>query len=99
VAGFPQWLPRFDPRLGDLGYVVDKVVLEQVPFEYFGFPGQLSCHRLPHINRSLLAAGTTDQMMAELPGECGLTEPSEIIKRTFSDVIKLYFSFKTKTQI
>jgi hypothetical protein len=38
VAGFPPWQPRFDPRSGQVGLVVDKVALGQVFSKYFGFP-------------------------------------------------------------
>jgi hypothetical protein len=33
---------------GEVGFVVDKVVLEQVFSEYFGFPCQSSFHQLLH---------------------------------------------------
>jgi hypothetical protein len=32
------WRAEFDPGSGQVGFVVDKVALEQVFFEYFGFP-------------------------------------------------------------
>jgi hypothetical protein len=35
----------FEPRSGHVGFVVDKVSLEQDFSEYFGFPCQFSCHR------------------------------------------------------
>jgi hypothetical protein len=41
-------LPRFDPRSGYVGFVVDKVELGQVSSEHFGFPCQFSFHRLLH---------------------------------------------------
>jgi hypothetical protein len=43
-----SWLPRrrpgFDPGSGQVGFVVDKVVLEQVLSEHFGFSCLLSFH-------------------------------------------------------
>jgi hypothetical protein len=36
--GFPPRWPGFEPRSGHVGFVVYKVALEQVFFEYFGFP-------------------------------------------------------------
>jgi hypothetical protein len=38
VAGFPPRQPGFDPRLGHVGFVVDKVALGQAFSKYFGFP-------------------------------------------------------------
>jgi hypothetical protein len=38
VAGFPQRRPGFELRSDHVGFVVDKVKLEQVFSEYFGFP-------------------------------------------------------------
>jgi hypothetical protein len=37
VAGFPQRPSRADPKSGYVAFVVDKVVLGQVSFQYFGF--------------------------------------------------------------
>jgi hypothetical protein len=38
VAGFPPRRPGFKPGSSHVGFVVDKVALEQVFSEYFGFP-------------------------------------------------------------
>jgi hypothetical protein len=38
VAGIPPRRPGFDPGSVHVGFVVDKVALEQVFPEYFGFP-------------------------------------------------------------
>jgi hypothetical protein len=48
VAGFPQRRPEFEPGFGQVGLVVDKVVLGQVFSEYFGFPCQSSFHQILH---------------------------------------------------
>jgi hypothetical protein len=40
--------PGFEPGSGHVGFVVDKVALEQVFSEYFGFPCQSSFHQLLH---------------------------------------------------
>jgi hypothetical protein len=40
VAGFALWLSGFNARPGNVGFVVDRMVLGQVSSEYFGFP----CH-------------------------------------------------------
>jgi hypothetical protein len=44
VTSFPSWQPRFEPRSGYEGFVVDKVPLGQVFSKYFSFPCQFSCH-------------------------------------------------------
>jgi hypothetical protein len=38
VTGFPMQQPRFDPRSGNVGFVVDKVAWGGYFSEYFGFP-------------------------------------------------------------
>jgi hypothetical protein len=48
VAGFPTQRPGFEPGLGQIGFVVDKVALGQVFSEYFGFPFQSSFHQILH---------------------------------------------------
>jgi hypothetical protein len=40
VAGFPTKRRYFEPGLGHMGFVVDKVTLGQVFSEYFGFLSQ-----------------------------------------------------------
>jgi hypothetical protein len=57
------------------GFVVDKVALGQVFFrEYFGFPCQVSFHRLLHIHHHLPSgAGTIGQWMADVPSGRSLT--------------------------
>jgi hypothetical protein len=37
VADFPTRRLGFEPKSGHVGFVVDKVALEQVSSEYFGF--------------------------------------------------------------
>jgi hypothetical protein len=54
--------PGFNPRSGQVGFVVDKVVPGQVFSEYFGFPCQSSFHRLLHNHLHLSSgAGTIGQ--------------------------------------
>jgi hypothetical protein len=50
VASFPLRQPRFDPRKGYAGLVVDHVALGLVFSEYFGFPCQFSFLQLLHIH-------------------------------------------------
>jgi hypothetical protein len=79
VAGFPQPRPGFQPRSSHVGFVVDKVALEQVISEYFGFPCQFSFHRLLHIHHHLPpGAGTIDQLVAYIPSGLSLTPSQEI---------------------
>jgi hypothetical protein len=44
LASIPPRRPGFEPRSGHVGFVVDKVALGHVFFEYFGFPCQFSFH-------------------------------------------------------
>jgi hypothetical protein len=88
VAGFPPRLPRFDPRSGHVGFVVDKVALGQVFSEYFCFPCQFSFHRLLHTHHLSTGAGTIGQMVADVPSGLSLTPPQETKKRkNYSTVI------------
>jgi hypothetical protein len=62
VAGFPPRRPGFDSVSGHVGFVVDKVALGQVFFEYFGFPCQSLFHQLLHNHHHLSSgAGTIGQ--------------------------------------
>jgi hypothetical protein len=69
---------------GHVGFVVDKVALEQLFSEYFGFPCQFSFHRLLHIhNHHHLSsgAGTIGQLVADVPSGLSLTSPQETKKQ------------------
>jgi hypothetical protein len=48
VAGFPPRRSGFEPRSGQVGFVVNKVALGQVFSEYFGFPCQFLFHQILH---------------------------------------------------
>jgi hypothetical protein len=65
--------PGFDPRSGHMGFVVDKVALGQVFFEYFGFPCQFSFHRLLHTHHLSSGAGIISQIVADVPSRLSLT--------------------------
>jgi hypothetical protein len=73
VAGLPQWGPGFEPTSGHVGFVVDKVALEQVFSKYFDFPCQFSFHRLLHIHHLSSGACTTGQLVADVPSGLSLT--------------------------
>jgi hypothetical protein len=77
-SGFPLPRPGFYPRSGHVGFVVDKVALNQVFSEYFGFPRQFSFHRLLRIHHHLSSgAGTIGRIVADLPSGLSLTPPKE----------------------
>ena len=60
---------RFKPGSGHVGFVVDKVALEQVFFEYFGFPCQSSFHELFHNHHHLApGAGTVRHKWPQYKG-------------------------------
>jgi hypothetical protein len=49
VASFPLWQPKFNPKLGHVGFVVNKVPLRQVFSENFCFLCQFLFYQLRHI--------------------------------------------------
>jgi hypothetical protein len=53
VAGFPPRRPGFKPGSSLVEFVVDKVALGQVFFEYFGFHCQSSFHQFLHNHHHL----------------------------------------------
>jgi hypothetical protein len=56
-----------------MGFVVDKVALGQVFFEYIGFPCQFSFHPLLHAHHVTSGAGTIVQFVADVPSGLSLT--------------------------
>jgi hypothetical protein len=66
---------------GNVGFVVDKVALRQVFFEYFGFPCQFSFHRMLHTHHLSSGAGTIGQLVADVSNGLSLTSPQETKKR------------------
>jgi hypothetical protein len=76
VASFPPRRPGFDPRSGQVGFVVDNVSLGQVFSENFGFPCQFSFHRLLHTHYHLSSGtGTVGQTVADVPSGISITPP------------------------
>jgi hypothetical protein len=69
LANFSPRRPEFDPRSGHMGSVVDKVAVEQIFSEYFGFPCQFSFQRLLHNHHHhhhlSSGAGTIGQIVAD----------------------------------
>jgi hypothetical protein len=84
VTGFPQRRPGFEPRSGHEGFVVDKVALGQVFFEYFSFPCQFSYHRLLHTHYLSSGAGTIGQLVADVPSGLSLTQLQDAKNATLS---------------
>jgi hypothetical protein len=77
ATGFPLWWPKFNPRSGHVGFVVDIVALGQVLSEYFGFPCQFSFHKMLHTYLSS-GAGTIGKLVADIPSGLNLTLPHTI---------------------
>jgi hypothetical protein len=86
VAGFPPRRHGFEPRSSHVvhvGFVVDQVVVGQAFCEYFDFLWQFSFHRLLHIHDHLSSgAGTTGQLVADVPSGLSLTPSQETKKKT-----------------
>jgi hypothetical protein len=74
--------PRFEPRSGHVGFVVDKVKLGQVFSECFGFPCQFSFHRLLHAHHLSSGADTIGQLVADVPSGLSLTPLQKTKKST-----------------
>jgi hypothetical protein len=72
---FPIATAQLRSQAKSVGFVVDNVVLGQVFFQFFGFPCQLSFHRLLHIHHLSFRAGTISQLMVDVPSGLGLTPP------------------------
>jgi hypothetical protein len=78
MAGFTLRRPGFEPRSSHVGFVVDKVALEQVFSEYVGFPRQFSFDRLLHFHHHLSSgAGTIGQLVDDEPNGLSLNPLQE----------------------
>jgi hypothetical protein len=82
VAGFPPRRPGFEHRSCYVRFVVDKVALGQVFFEYFGFHYLLLFQQLLQ-NRHHLSSGTgtIGQLLVDVPSGLSLTPPQETKKK------------------
>jgi hypothetical protein len=77
VAGFLPRRPGFDPGSGHMTFVVDRVALRQVFFEYFSFLCQWF-HRLLHTHRHPSSgAGRMGQMVTDVRSGLSLTPPQQ----------------------
>jgi hypothetical protein len=63
------WRPRFEPRSGQVGFLVDKTSPGQVFSEYFG----LAYHSSHLHHHPSSGAGTIGQRVADVPSELSLT--------------------------
>jgi hypothetical protein len=71
-----------------VGFVVDKVALEQVFSEYFSLPCQFSFHRLLHTHHLLSGAGTVSPHLKKLKTKKKkLTSTSEIMLMIPNDFV------------
>jgi hypothetical protein len=61
-------------------FVVNKVALVQVFYEYFGFSCQFSFHRLLHAHHPSSGSGTVGQLVADVPSGLSHSPLEEIIK-------------------
>jgi hypothetical protein len=61
-----------------VGFVVDKMALEKVFSEYFGFPWQALY--LLHIHHLASATGTVGQIVVGVPSGLSLTASEETVK-------------------
>jgi hypothetical protein len=83
-AGFLPRRPRFESRLHHVGFVMDKVALGQIFFQYFGFPCQFSSHRLLHADHLTPGAGTIGQLVTDVTSGLSLTPPQKT-KKIYSE--------------
>jgi hypothetical protein len=91
-------------KSGHVGFVVDKMELGWVFFEYFGFPCQFSFHRLLHIHHhhhhhQSPGAGTIGQLVANVPSGLSLTSPQETKKKVIIQKNKVESSWPSKPLI
>jgi hypothetical protein len=75
-----------------VGFVVDKMALEQIFFEFFGFPHQLSFDKMLHIRLSS-GAGTINQLVTDVPSGLSTNPPNEIKKKI---LLLLPFPFSSR---
>jgi hypothetical protein len=74
----PIMAAGFRRRSDQVIFVVDKVTLEQVYSEYFGFPCQFSFHRLLGTRHHLSSVvGTIVEIVADVPNRLSFTSPQE----------------------
>jgi hypothetical protein len=66
---------QFDPRSGHVGFLVDKVALGQIFSGYFGFPSQVSFHRLLHTH---LSSGAIGPLVAGIPNELSFIQSHKL---------------------
>jgi hypothetical protein len=70
-----------------VGFVLDKIALGQVFSEYFGFPCQLSFHRLFHAHHLSCRDGTISQLVADVPSELSHPTPTNLKSSFLSELL------------
>jgi hypothetical protein len=82
----PPWRPGFDPGSDQVGFVVDKVALERLFSEYFGFPCKFSFHQILH-HHNHPGQATIGQSVSALPsGPSWTPPPTKRIKKRKVDL-------------
>jgi hypothetical protein len=75
--------------------MVDKVALEKVFTEYFGFPCQFSFHQLLHTHHHALSgAGTIGETVAYVPSGLRLTPLKETLKKPKKGIVGTFAAGK-----
>jgi hypothetical protein len=74
-----------------MGFVVDKVALEQIFSVYFSFPCKFSFHRLLHTHHLSFGAGTIGKLVADVPSELSLTPTRETKKNLPRNNVSNFF--------
>jgi hypothetical protein len=85
--------PNFDSKSGDVGFMVDKVVLALVCSEYFGSPCQFSLHQMLHIYISS-GDGEMGTLMTGVPSGLSLIPVHELKKGANQNYIRQQFSHR-----
>jgi hypothetical protein len=81
-CGLSTRRPEFEPRLGHVGFVVDRVALGRV-FLVLRFPLLILIPpTAPHSSSSIIWTGTISQIVAAVPSGLSLTLPPETKKKT-----------------
>jgi hypothetical protein len=73
----------FQTKLCHLWFVVEKVALGPIFFEYLGFLCQFSFHRLFNIHHLSSGGGKIGQLVADVPSGLSLTPPQGTKKTTY----------------
>jgi hypothetical protein len=87
VAGFPTRRLGFNPSLGPVEFVVDRVAQRQVFSEYLDFPCQFSFYQMLHTHLSS-AAGKIGRLVVDIPSGLKPTPPRRKILSNFTTFLR-----------